>query len=65
MTAYGAPFEVRAVQPSEIEGGANALNMTQVSTCCSSCSAKARKCDYHMHCAVRGLLPLGAGEVAL
>ena len=30
MTAYGAPYEIRAVQPSEIEGGANALNMTQV-----------------------------------
>lgn len=30
MNAYGAPYEIRAVQPTEIEGGANALNMTQV-----------------------------------
>jgi hypothetical protein len=30
MNAYGAPYEIRAVQPDEIEGGANALNMTRV-----------------------------------
>ena len=30
MNAYGAPYDIKAVNQDEIEGGANALNVTKV-----------------------------------
>lgn len=30
MKAYGAGYDMKVIQPSEVEGGANALNLTEV-----------------------------------
>jgi hypothetical protein len=52
MNAYGAPYEIKAVQPSEIEGGANAINMTQVNVLLSAAAAYPAK---HLRCSTAAM----------